>query len=173
MVFKQLGSQKGKLDYFILCFLLVPLYTSIRSSSKVTCAKPLIIVVLLVRFPENDAILHKRANQRTVSSLLMLLWSALHVATQKRKLGVSLVCHGYNMFWPLQVGFESYPQVLSVHDFFQYLFCQWVVEKFKVAWPWHSHSIALGIGKTHTPCVTPVLKQIYVFLQSNLVLFIF
>ena len=27
-----------------------------------------------------------------------LLWAALQVVTQKRKLGVSLVCHGCNMF---------------------------------------------------------------------------
>ena len=44
------------------------------------------------------AILHKRANQRKVSCLLRLLWAALQVATQKRKLGVSLVCHGCNVF---------------------------------------------------------------------------
>ena len=109
--------------------------------------------------------LHKRVNQRKVSSLLKLLWAALQVATHKRKLGVSLVCHGCSVFWPLQVVTESYPQLLSVRDFLQYLSCQWVVEKFRVVCPWHSHSVALGSVKTHTPCVTPVLKQIWVFLQ--------
>ena len=117
-------------------------------------------VVLLVWVPNSGAILHKIANQRKVSSLLKLLWAALQVATQKRKLGVNLVCHGCNVFWPPQVVTESYPQVLSVHDFLQYLSCQWVVEKFKIACPWHSHNVALGSVKTHTPCVNPVLKQI-------------
>ena len=42
--------------------------------------------------------LHKRVNQRKVSSLLKLIWAALQVATQKPKLGVSLVCHGCNVF---------------------------------------------------------------------------
>ena len=46
----------------------------------------------------SGAILHKIANQRKVSSLLKLLWAALQVETQKRKLGVSLVCHGCNVF---------------------------------------------------------------------------
>ena len=55
-------------------------------------------VVFLVRVPNSGAILHKRANQRKVSRLLKLLWAALQVATQKRKLGVSLVCHGCNVF---------------------------------------------------------------------------
>ena len=87
-----------------------------------------VTVVLLVWVPNSGAILHKRANQRKVSSLLKLLWAALQVATQKQKLGVSLVCHGRNVFWPLQVVTESYPQVLSVHDVLQYLSCQWVVE---------------------------------------------
>ena len=32
------------------------------------------------------------------------------------------------------------PQVLSVHDFLQYLSCQWVVETFRVACLWHSHT---------------------------------
>ena len=67
-----------------------------------------------------------------------------------QKLGVSLVCHGCNVFWPLQVVTESYPQVLSVHDVLQYLSCKWVVEKFRVACPWHSHNVALGSIKTHT-----------------------
>ena len=112
-----------------------------------------VTVVFLVWVPNSGAILHKRANQRKVSRLRKLLWAALQVATQKRKLGVSLVCHGCNVFWPLQVVTESYPQVLSVHDFLQYLSCQWVVEKFRVACPWHSHNVALGSVKTHTPCV--------------------
>ena len=131
----------------------------------------LITIVLLVWVPNRGAMLYKRANQRKISSLHKLLWAALQVASQKRELGVSLVCHGCNMFWPLQVVTESYPQVLSVHDVLHYLSCQWVVEKIRVAW--HSHNIALGSVKTHTPCVTPFLKQIYVFLQCNLVLFIF
>ena len=83
-----------------------------------------ITVVFLVWVPNSGAVLHKRANQRKVSSLLKLLWAALQVAMQKRKLGVSLVCHGCNVFWPLQLVTESYPQVL---DFLQYLSCQWVV----------------------------------------------
>ena len=57
-----------------------------------------VTVVFLVWVPNSGAILHKRANQRKVSRLLKLLWAALQVATQKRKLGVSLVCHGCNMF---------------------------------------------------------------------------
>ena len=44
--------------------------------------------------------LHKIANQRKVSSLLKLIWAALQVATQKPKLGVSLVCHGCNLTTP-------------------------------------------------------------------------
>ena len=96
-----------------------------------------VTVVFLVWVPNSGAILHKRANQRKVSSLLKLLWEALRVATQTRKHRVSLVCHGCNVFWPLQVVTESYPQALSVHDFLQYLSCQWVVEKFRVACPWH------------------------------------
>ena len=51
-----------------------------------------VTVVLLVWVPNSGAILHKRANQRKESRLLKLLWAALQVATQKRKLGVSLVC---------------------------------------------------------------------------------
>ena len=47
--------------------------------------------------PNSDTILHKRANQRKVSSLFKLFWAPLQIATQKRKLGVSLVCHGCNM----------------------------------------------------------------------------
>ena len=58
----------------------------------------IITVVLLVWVLNRGAILHKRVNQRKVSSLLKLLWAASQVATQKRKLGVSLVCHGCNMF---------------------------------------------------------------------------
>ena len=58
----------------------------------------LLTVVLLGRVPNSGTILHKRANQRKVSSLLKLLWAALQVATQKQKLGVSLVCHSCNMF---------------------------------------------------------------------------
>ena len=57
-----------------------------------------VTVVFLVWVPNSGAILHKRANQRKVSHLLKLLWAALQVATQKRKLGVSLVCHGCNVF---------------------------------------------------------------------------
>ena len=56
-----------------------------------------IAVVLLVWVPGSGTILHKSANQRKVSSLLKLFWAALQVATQKQKLGVSLVCHGCNM----------------------------------------------------------------------------
>ena len=83
-----------------------------------------VTVVFLVRVPNSGAILHKRVNQRKVSSLLKLLWPALQVTTQKRKLGVSLICHGCNVFEPLQVVTESYPHVLSSHDFLQYLSCQ-------------------------------------------------
>ena len=50
----------------------------------------LITVVLLVWVPNSSAILHKRANQRKVSSLLKLLWTALQVAMQKQKLGLAL-----------------------------------------------------------------------------------
>ena len=57
-----------------------------------------VTVVLLVWVPNSGAILHKRAKQRKVSCLLKLLWAALQFATQKRKLGVSLVCHGCNVF---------------------------------------------------------------------------
>ena len=57
-----------------------------------------VTVVLLVWAPNSGAILHKRVNQRKVSSLLKLLWAALQVATHKRKLGVSLVWHGCNVF---------------------------------------------------------------------------
>ena len=57
-----------------------------------------VTVVFLVWVPNSDAILHKKANQRKVSRLLKLLWAALQVATQKRKLGVSPVCHGCNVF---------------------------------------------------------------------------
>ena len=57
-----------------------------------------ITVVLLAWVPNCGVILHKRANQRKVSNLLKLFWAALQVATQNRKLGVSLVCHGCNMF---------------------------------------------------------------------------
>ena len=49
---------------------------------------------LLVWVPDSGAILHKRANQRKVSSLLKLLWATLQGVMQKRKLGVSLGCHG-------------------------------------------------------------------------------
>ena len=66
-----------------------------------------VTVVFLVWVPNSGAILHKRANQRKVSRLLKLLWAALQDATQKRNLGVSLVCHGCNVVT------ESYPQVLS------------------------------------------------------------
>ena len=58
-----------------------------------------VTVVFLVRVANSGAILHKGANQRKVSCLLLkLLWAALQVGTQKRKLGVSLVCHGCNVF---------------------------------------------------------------------------
>ena len=57
-----------------------------------------VTVVFLVWVPNSGAILHKRANQRKISSLLKLLWVALQVATQKQKLGVSLVPHGCNVF---------------------------------------------------------------------------
>ena len=67
-----------------------------------------VTVVFLVWVPNSGAILHKRANQRKVSSLLKLLWAALQVATQKRKLGVSLVCHCCNVFRPLQVDWIHY-----------------------------------------------------------------
>ena len=107
-----------------------------------------VTVVLLVWVPNSGTILHKRVNQRKVSSLLKLLWAALQVATQKRKLGVSLVC---NVFWPLLSHSESYPQVLSVHAFLQYLSCQWVVEKVRVAFSWHLHDVALDSMKMHTP----------------------
>ena len=56
-----------------------------------------VTVVFLVWVPNSGVILHERANQRLVSRLLKLLWAALQVATQKRKLGVSLVCHGCNV----------------------------------------------------------------------------
>ena len=80
-----------------------------------------ITVVFLARDPDSGStILHKRVNQRKVSSLLKLLWPALQVATQKRKLGDSLVCHGCDMF-DHSVITESYSQVLSVHDLLQYL----------------------------------------------------
>ena len=39
---------------------------------------------------------------------------------KKRKLGVSLVCHGYNMFDHSKSLLRVTPQVLSVHDFHQY-----------------------------------------------------
>ena len=55
-----------------------------------------VTVVFLVWVPNSGAILHKRANQRKVSCLLKLLWATHQVAMQKRKLGVSLVCHGCN-----------------------------------------------------------------------------
>ena len=58
----------------------------------------LITVVLLVWVPDSSTTLHKRANQRKVSSLLKLFLAAHQVATQKRKLGVSLVCQCCNMF---------------------------------------------------------------------------
>ena len=47
------------------------------------CSIPLNIltVVLLVRVPNNGAILHKRANKQKVSSLLKLLWAALQVVS--------------------------------------------------------------------------------------------
>ena len=114
-----------------------------------------VTVVFLVWVPNSGAILRKRANQGKVSSLFKLVWGgeALQVATQKRKLGVSLVYYGCNVFWPLQVVTESYPQLLSVHDFLQYLSCQWVVENFRDTCPWHSHNVAFGSVKTHTPCV--------------------
>ena len=57
-----------------------------------------VTVVFLVWVLNSGAILHKTANQRKVSYLLKLLWAALQVAMQKRKLGVSLVCHGCNVF---------------------------------------------------------------------------
>ena len=57
-----------------------------------------VTVVFLVWVPNSGAILHKRVNQRKVTRLLKLLWAALQVATQKQKLGVSLVCHGCNVF---------------------------------------------------------------------------
>ena len=57
-----------------------------------------VTVVFLVWVPNSGTILHKRANQRKVSHLLKLLWAALQVATQKQKLGVSLVCHGCDVF---------------------------------------------------------------------------
>ena len=47
-----------------------------------------VTVVFLVWIPNSGAILHKRAKQIEVTRLLKLLWAALHVATQKRKLGV-------------------------------------------------------------------------------------
>ena len=53
-----------------------------------------ITVVLFVWVPDSGAILHKRVNQRKVSSLLNFLWAALQVATQKLKLVISIVCHG-------------------------------------------------------------------------------
>ena len=84
----------------------------------------LISVVLLVWVPDSGSIIHKSVNQRKVSSLLELLWAALQVATQKPKLGVSLFCHGCNIFLPLQVITGNYPQVLSIHDFLQYFSCQ-------------------------------------------------
>ena len=67
-----------------------------------------VTVVFLVWVTNSGAILHKRANQRKASSLLKLIWAALQVATQKPKLGFSLVCHGCNVFWQLQVVTESY-----------------------------------------------------------------
>ena len=57
-----------------------------------------VTVVFLVWVPNSGAILHKRVNQRKVSRLLKLIWAVLQVATQKRKLGVSLVGHGCNVF---------------------------------------------------------------------------
>ena len=58
-----------------------------------------VIILFLVWVPNSGAILHKRANQqRKVSRLLKFLWAALQVATHKQKLGVSLVCHGCNVF---------------------------------------------------------------------------
>ena len=150
----------------MLCFLLVPLYASTRTPSKRKRRQPqhikhirntrvswiptfdepcsltlhplnFVTVVFLVWVPNSGTILHRRAKQRKVSSLLKLLWAALQVAMQKWKLRVSLVCLGCNVFWPLQVVTESYPKVLSVHDFLQYLSCQWVVEKVRVTGPWH------------------------------------
>ena len=49
-----------------------------------------VTVVFLVWVPNSVAILHKRANQRKVSRLLKLLWSALQIATQKRSLELAL-----------------------------------------------------------------------------------
>ena len=58
----------------------------------------LVTVVFLVWVPNSGPILHKGANERKESRLLKLLWAALQVVTQKRKLGVSLVCHDCNVF---------------------------------------------------------------------------
>ena len=89
-------------------------------------------VVFLVLVPDNGAILHIRANKRKESRLLKLLWAALHVATEKRKLELALfdmvaICFDHSQVvtesYP-QVVTESYPQVLSVHNFLQYFSCQ-------------------------------------------------
>ena len=156
-----------------MCFLLVPLYASISTHSKGTCAKPLIyffnrisrasyllrqrrppqltkhirntrvsciptfdghgcstlhplnliIVGLLVWAPDSGTILHKRENQRKVSSLHNLRWAALQVATLKRKLGLALfvmvaICFDHSK------SLLSVTPVLSVNDFLQYLSCQ-------------------------------------------------
>ena len=58
----------------------------------------LLTVVLLVWVQESGDMFHKISNQIKVSSLLNLLWAALQVATQKRKLRVSFVGNGCNMF---------------------------------------------------------------------------
>ena len=49
-----------------------------------------ITVVFLVWVPNSGAILHKRANQRKVSRLIKLLWTALQVATQNESLELAL-----------------------------------------------------------------------------------
>ena len=71
-----------------------------------------VTVVFLVLVLDSGAILHKRVNQRKVSSLLKLPWAALQVAIQKRKLGVSFICH------------DVLTTLLSFHDLLQHLFCQ-------------------------------------------------
>ena len=75
-----------------------------------------VTVVLLVWVPNSGAILHKRANQRKVSRLLKLLWTALQVAPQKRKLGVSLVCHGCNMFLLTCYDLSSFGDMIRRED---------------------------------------------------------
>ena len=56
-----------------------------------------VTVVFLVWVPNSGATPQKSESEK-VSCLLKLLWATHQVATQKQKLGVSLVCHGCKVF---------------------------------------------------------------------------